>query len=276
MKKRIITLTLLLECLGWYLAPHLAISMSGISQVASPANCCITNDSGCTTSAINTTGATLFVATQGSTRSGFGSLTDSQSNNWQNALTAGASYNYAGMWYAYAPTTSTSQTFSISGPNQICVDVTAWSGTLTTSSVFDSTVTVLGGQSFVSGPYQPGSITPSGAGELVVSVFGGDTASGCVSGDSGFAINSGFNLLSVGCDANGFLVDAAAVTAGTVNPTWSWSASYQFTAYGSNAAFKPALTPGSSGRPRVWIITRLLQTIGRSSEYGPFGVLFGR
>jgi hypothetical protein len=83
---------------------------------------------------MNTTGATLLVV-----GCGLGSSTgasSSPSNTW---TATGATFNSdLNIYYAYAPTTSTSQTFACVGGGSLVLGALALKGTLTTSSVFDN------------------------------------------------------------------------------------------------------------------------------------------
>jgi hypothetical protein len=138
-----------------------------------------------TSSAINTTGATLFVAVQVEQDTSFNTFSDSQGMTW-NALTSQSGTNNAER-VVYATGTGTgSHTFSIgTGGGFPCLAVIAFSGMATvavfgqqTGSVSDSVSTI-----------QPGSITPVfNDAVLVLGVdSGGETLS---SVNGGFAIPS--------------------------------------------------------------------------------------
>ena len=172
---------------------------------------------------INTTGATLLTAVLSSvvTTQSISDAVGGQSNAWnflpQQNTTNG---NWTQIVYAFAKTgggplqTGTSHVFTPSGTDAV-IAVFAFSGTLTTSAVFDS---ANGATNLVS-PFQPGSITPT-AGDLVVSGIGSQNSS-----ITGLSVNSGFtgllaqtNGASVEPVAAAYLLNAAN---SPLNPTWT-------------------------------------------------------
>jgi hypothetical protein len=171
--------------------------------------------SNCATSALNTTGATLLVIGKTDYSSTMATPTDSNGNTW-NGLTLFA--NWFGnsrefqMFYAYNPTVGTSHIFYAGGSSSDSnIFVSAYSGTLTTSAVFDT-------QSGAGNSAQPGSITPSQTGELLVTLYYTENLS-----TSGPSINDGFSVLNFQPStypggADGFLFDS---NTSAINPTWS-------------------------------------------------------
>lgn len=135
-----------------------------------------------TSSAINTTGATLILFVVSCITSAAASITDSVSNTYTglNLVQSGARILKA--YYVIAPTTNASHTFTIGStggaPNGAVVALDP------TSPVFD---TQNAGASTASATLQPGSLTPGGATNLILSVLGGDA-------NTSIAINSPYNI----------------------------------------------------------------------------------
>lgn len=144
---------------------------------------------GCTTSAANATGSTLFVGGTGGYRSPVPGQSDSQSNTWT-ALTAQTPGGGVAtrLWYVSSPSISSSQTFSADGG-----DV----GTVASSdgALGFSGVTVLDSEAAgnslgnVFTNIQPGSITPSQSGEVFVAALRWDSGASTT-----WAIDSGFTI----------------------------------------------------------------------------------
>src|SRR5579864_4593369 len=134
-----------------------------IAHASASATCCAV----AATPPLNTTGATLLVAV---VTVYFGSsvqttVSDSLGNTWT-PLT-----NYSGgnanvtIWYAKNPVVGPSQTFSGSGKT-MSIFVSAWSG-ITNAAPFD--LQNGAGTAVVGNTIQPGTITPSGSNELIIS-----------------------------------------------------------------------------------------------------------
>ena len=155
-----------------------------------------------TTSALNTTGATLLVACIGGYPPGWtagsgttGPITDSKSNTW-NYLTLqkpGAADTQMQMAYAYNPTVGTGHTVTMTTTTfNAAIAVTAWAGTLTTSSVFDKQN---GATNNSAASLATGTITPAVTNELLMTCWNSNT-----NGAAGLAVNTtgssgGFTLL---------------------------------------------------------------------------------
>lgn len=167
-----------------------------------------TNPSG----ALNTTGATLLVMGV----SKFGSNptpVDSYSNTWlelteyTNALTSS-------IWYAANPTVGAGHTFNYGG-SATTACVMAFSGIATTSPLDQQNGNASGGPATT----QPGSITPSGSGYLIVTQISWNTFTGSASINDSFTITDqiGYTGSNFGAAA-GYYVQP---TAGAINPTWT-------------------------------------------------------
>lgn len=171
---------------------------------------------GCTTPAVDSTGATLII---------FGlvgvphapTATPAACATWT-PLTPRWGNICDIIYYCYAPTTNSSQTFSCTGNYASCF-VALFSGTDTTSAVFvaENGATTGPGHSLATG-----AVNPAGTGNLIFSFIGGNG-----NNTPGIAIDSGLSILDKsvytgsnfgGSDA--YLVDS---NASSINPTWSWT-----------------------------------------------------
>lgn len=195
---------------------------------------------GTTSSSIDTTGASLLVCLLAN-RVGT-TITDSKSNTWT-ALTlysgTGPDVNFL---YAKNPTVGTGHTFTT--PNWDQAMVAAFSGVDTTAP-FD----VENGANQGAGIFQPGSITPSVAGCLVVTGICSVNFAGTGAIDSGMTIIQQNNGGSGTPEGAGFayVVQGAAAA---INPTWS---SIGTSAGSANiASFKPAA--GAAARRQTGMI----------------------
>ena len=203
---------------------------SGAALVAHTTGVFSTGNSGVTTSAINTTGATcLFVAVAGyasQTGADFDDqLTDSKGNSWTLLSNSGVGQAHGvasgiglAVLYCSNPSVGTGHTFTQSPPasgNAYCaVAVAAFSGT-TLSGTPDVNI---GAASASNSSIQPGSATPAHNNELVLTAFAQLDAA-TVAVDSGFTITDqvghGSNNQGVGL---AYLVQT---TAAAVNPAWT-------------------------------------------------------
>ena len=204
--------------------------------LVSHAYCFDSGDSGsCTTSTINTTGATLLtVVIEGYNATG--TVSDHYANSWNYLTTQSVSgVGHLTIAYAYGPAVGASETFTCSVVYAGC-KASAWSGTLTTSSVYD---TQNGASSSSATSLATGSITPAQTGELILSGWGTRNNSG--QGGTA-AVTASLTILdcatvSTGdADCDAYLVDS---NSSGINPTWSWnSAAEDFEV--AIAGFKPS------------------------------------
>lgn len=193
---------------------------------------------GNTSSAIDTTGATLLVGCM----TGYGipdSISDSKGNTWTGLTNLSAGGIITRLWYVANPTVGSGHTFTSAGGNLYqAMHTAAFSGVLTVSP-FDQE----NGSGAAAATKQPGSITPSEDNELIVTGFGLDSPGG---GDA--TINGGFTIAqqtqytvatAAGC-ALAYLIQTSAAAA---NPTWTAPSSTNLNAV--IASFKA--TPGGGG-----------------------------
>jgi hypothetical protein len=136
--------------------------------------------------------------------------------------------------------------------------ISAWSGTLTTSGVFDAQN---GFSATFTSALQPGSVTPAGTGELLVTNIvtqGNDTESI----DSSFKIQDsqyGYSDFA----AWAYLVD---LNSSTVNPTWTPSGGGTPGA-AVIAAFKPASGGGGGTAPSITSANSTTFTVGTAGSF---------
>jgi len=171
---------------------------------------------GATSSALNTTGATLLVMTN-MAYSTTQSVSDSLSNSWQ-ALTqqCAGSVSCLTLYYVYNPTVGSGHTFTCTGSYAYCT-VSAWSGTSTAPTVLDAQN---GATSSSTQSLSTGSITPSATNELIISGWGAQ-----VHPVTGLAVSSGLTILDgqntttyVGPSYDAYLIDSSS---STIDPAWS-------------------------------------------------------
>jgi hypothetical protein len=179
------------------------------------------------TTGITTTGATLLVCGTGLGSTGTApTVTDSKSNTW-NALTA---YQFTGsgfaqIYYAYshsggALATGSGHTFTFSwtGSTRGAIACAAYSGSLTTSSVFVSGTDK--GNSSSGTTVQPGALTAAQSGNLLFTVLSGNGV-----GSTGISIDhatSGFTVqASTTSQWNAGIADYINPPLTSLNPTWT-------------------------------------------------------
>ncbi len=193
---------------------------AAISLIASTGTIAAT-DATITTPAVNTTGATLLVvSTQGFATTS--ALSDNMGNTWHTlpAYGVASGSGFTQIWYAYNPITSSTQTFTAAGGGgqYPSIDVTAWSGTATSSSVLESYDgnTNTGGDTI-----QPGARGALNVGDLIVTTYTGDAS------HNSFLVDSGFTISNTESNANtsmdGVMAYLLATSTSTVDPTWTAS-----------------------------------------------------
>ena len=206
-----------------------------------------------TSSPVNTTGATLYVVTLSSYNNlGTATITSSPSQTWTALNYYDNSYAGTGngvMFYVCGPATSASQAISVTGDYATAV-FAAYSGTAT-ANCFDSpnqngNTMYNGGSTF-----QPGSITPSQNGALIVSGLGANSGASSVLIDSGFTIVGTY--IGTHFSSQAFLVQPSAFA---INPTWTESSDGNAVPYiasfvpASNLADVPASITATAGTPQ--------------------------
>lgn len=225
-----------------------AISVVATTHKAGQAN-------GVTTDAIDTSGANLIVVSVSWYRQvGDPTISDNRGNTYTGLTQRGASNTNNRLYYCASPTVGSGHTFTVSGTNTYApISVVAASGAHATP--FD----VENGSAGASGTSrQPGSLTPSENGCLIVS---GVTSSGSShSLDSGFTYSQ--NNYSVGVSMGGGCGYLIQGTAAGVNPTWSWTTSSYNAA--TIASFKPAAGGGGSIVPILQFYLNRMGVLYRS------------
>jgi hypothetical protein len=210
---------------------------------------------GGTTSSVDTTGATLLVATLAYYT--VIAISDSKANTWTQltAHTSGSANSV--IYYCKNPTVGTGHTFTsaVSG-NYSVLHVLYFSGT-DTSAPFD----VQNGAGGVGSPFQTGSVTPGSANEVIVAHGGMNSSTGPYTIDSGFTAplqdiyTGGVNFGSL----TGYLIQTSAAA---VNPTFGGGGGSNNA--GNIATFK-AGAAGPLFIPQAFQLPR--QAINRASTY---------
>ena len=218
---------------GWTLISHVSATLTTTGSTAG----------------INTTGADLIVVlvTQYAGSGAAAILSDVPSNSYT-PLTGQVGLVPDGiLYYVHNPSVSTNHIFTLTSGNGLAfygtIFVQAWSGSA--ASPFDvqnGTVTAGG---VASG--QPGSITPSLNGELII--FGMGTADQIA---TPYTMNNGFTQPDPGISwqssvteggGMGYLVQS---TAAAINPTAGWSGTNSFGVALVIASFKPSTQPATT------------------------------
>lgn len=177
-----------------------------------------------TTAAINTTGCDLIVVVGSAFLSAPGVVTDNKGNTWHSAVAPGSNgRQIVSIFYAWNAIGGAGHTFtwqtSGGGITAGSIQVSAWSGSLTSSDPFDQGNSTFYGAGTTT--EQAGSITPSQNDELIVMGTGIDDTNG-----STFSIDSSFTLQEVtdvivssmfGSSLSTFVQSGAAA----VNPTFT-------------------------------------------------------
>jgi hypothetical protein len=177
-----------------------------------------------TTSAINMVGANLLIVNcTWLTSAGSVVVTDSSSNTWIPLTSVVSSQGFSSrLFYAQSAITTSSQTFTASiGATNIfaALIVAGFSGALP-SGTFDQQNSAMSFAAVTT--QQPGSITPTGNGELIISNLGYNNAT------TPPTINSGFSILENVTFAGGVNYGASMAfliqgTASPINPTWAFT-----------------------------------------------------
>lgn len=199
-----------------------------------------------TSSAINTSGASLLIITASNYLPTNTTITisDSQSNSWTLVTCGSAAIQSGNVFYVMSPSTSTSHTFSVTSSNNYAgVQISAWSGT----AALQSSTQI---ETYAASTLQPGSITPSTTGCLLLAynVFAGG-ASGTVpygtvndSFTSYNPINSVFGT-SVGSFPC-YLIDSSSTA---INPTFTENAAFATANTNDNIAMMLCFLPSTTG-----------------------------
>lgn len=216
-----------------------------VSSVASQATSGVPN----TTSSIDTTGATLLVASLGS-YSGSPTISDSKGNTWTllTAVTSAGGVLYQVLAYVENPTVGSGHTFTPTGGNLYQgLAVAAWSGVAVSSALDQQNSATTGGST--ANTLATGSITPTTDNQLVVVGMNNDDPLATMSIDSGFSIAVDAPYIFAGSEGSclAYLIQTSAAAA---NPTWTHGGSNTY--MGSRiASFKESGGGGATGQPTM-------------------------
>ena len=198
-----------------------------------------------TTTAVSMTGATSIWCgiTYGKSTNSF-AVSDSKSNTWHATTAANSKSGMGVQWfYTYGPTTSSSQTFTLTSTGSTTRGAIACyglSGTLTTSGVLDPSAPAgLASTSSGGTTIQPGSLTPAQPGEAFLTVAGNNNIGYT------YTISSPFNTPVNGSSSwNGAVSYYISTGTSAENPTWTVS-SHDFLA-ASMVAVQPSQSSGGT------------------------------
>lgn len=184
-----------------------------------------------TTAGINTTGANFLVVAM--TFLNAPTLTDSKGNTWTGLTTKTGGAAKTRLFYCANPTVGSGHTFSAADGGVIAavVSVQAWSGANSTPFDVENGATGATISSLASG-----SVTPSVNNSLLVVGLETDSVSTSVGINSSFTISDSTNY-APGNNFGGHMAYFVQGTAGSINPTWSWTTNTNAAAV--IASFKP-------------------------------------
>lgn len=178
-----------------------------------------------TTAGINTAGANLIVTgiSYYGGSPGTSTPSDSKGNTWT-ALTlygnTAPNNDAIQLFYCSNPTVGTGHTFTASATTGLtypCIMVQAWSGAASSSQLDQQN----GGFSNTAGAtIQPGSITPTTNGQIIITALDASTSTNTYSIDSSFTISDSMAYNSTNSVA-GAMAYFIQPTAGAINPTWT-------------------------------------------------------
>jgi hypothetical protein len=189
-----------------------------------------------TTSAIDTTGATLLVAnTTYYNSAATGQLTDSFGNTWTALPLQFISDTAGRLFYCSNPTVGSGHTFTITDGYYSSLEVAAFSG-ITQLAPLDVSAEATGSASTANG----GSVTPTNANSLVISALTFRNTVSLTGVDSGFTITDTDNPGSVIAGSLAYLIQT---TATAENPTWTLSSTANYGVTNAVFIYGTAIVP---------------------------------
>ena len=167
---------------------------------------------GGTSLGVDTTGANLIVMHLSYDNTGAKPTpTDSRGNTYVPLTPKVAGIKYSRLYYCINPSVGTGHTFTVATGEFFTGDMQAFSGA---NGGYDGE----NGNTSAISAIQPGSVTPSAAGAVIVTGFSGSNGTAVGTIDSGFTITDQRALNGTGMGAGmAYLVQGSA---GAVNPTW--------------------------------------------------------
>ena len=172
--------------------------------------------SGATTAATNCSGATLIVINASDNSASSGGVSDSLNGAYTNHITCSDTINGC-LYWLYAPTVSSSMTFTKTTCVACAIEIIGFSGTSGSTIDQQSTQGVSAGVTTC----QPSSITPGHNNEVVVFgvAFINDGGGQTYSVDSGMASNIYQVQMTVATNQGGFISYIVQTAAGAIQPT---------------------------------------------------------
>lgn len=242
--------------------------------IALVSNVAFSGLSGGTSSAINTTGATLLVMSIATVSNAY-SPSDSYGNTWYQITSeySGSGNAYNIVYCAINPTVGSGHTFTYSGTTTYaCVQISAWSGVTTSTTPVESWNGATGSSSTLA----TGSITPNQNGSLLIATFAINNSSGSATINDSFTIS---NQIPWNGSANfgagqAYLVQT---TAAAIDPTWTFAASgansATITAFGTSPspiyaeAAQTVIEAIGSGNPAGLVAQTIFEAIYINNPY---------
>lgn len=215
-----------------------------------------------TTSAVDTTGANFIAVISSTYHTGSVAVTDSKGNTYTSlTMRSQVSGPTVQIHYCASATVGSGHTFTLTGVGIYpTIEVSAFSGVH--AAPFDQESGSASAAS--STTYQPGSITPSQDGCLLVT--------GICTNSTTHTINSSFTAtsadLSSGIHQGGGIAHKIQTTAGAENPTWTWATSSDKAA--AMASFKAAASSSAVAKILLQLSDARLRR--QSKHFATYGV----
>ncbi len=209
---------------------------SGVLLVSHTSAAATSGPADVVTPAIDTTGSTLIVASVSSYSGGTFILQDSASNTWTGLPGQTNTSMTETLFYTVNASTSSSHTFTVhvtGGSVYGAIAVAAFSGVAATAA-FDQTA----GTTLTYTSLQPGPVTPSQGGELIVSGLAMYSTSVTATASSGYTITDQLSFNS-GVSWGIGLMYAVQGIAAAANPAWMVPSTQIMS--GTNATFRSAV-----------------------------------
>lgn len=208
--------------------------------------------SGINFAALDTRGASLLTITSSfSDVTALPTLTDSRGNTWTRLTYYETTVSLGvNIWYTPNPLTAATHTATISGSNLFSSgSFCAWTGTVL-ADVFDAQNGTSSGSSTVVS-IQPGAITPSRAGCLLLAVMGQNGTVSGVSVDGGFVSIHSISFVG-GSNYGHYTAYLIQGVPASINPLWAWTTAQL--AATTIAVFRPSSSriPFARRSARIW------------------------
>lgn len=212
----------------------LFLASPGWGVVAISTNTACTGNA-CTTPSVTTTGASLLVIGQSCFAGACTKPSDSKSNVWTALTQQSAGSNNESIWYSSNPVVGSGHTFTGAASIDYGLCVMAFSGVDTSANPFDQQN---GASAGITTTIQPGSVTPTTDGQLLVTYYGvGASEVLTYTIDSGFTLTNQYSFIA-GQRYGQACAYFVQTTAAAINPTWAHGGSNQTNSAATIGSFK--------------------------------------